>query len=143
MQLPKPWPLWLGARTPPSASLTEGRLGHGNLLTSQAARGSQLKGEDGCVYQARLRLHTARHREPRDALGGDRGSWTRVRGRVRGQERDRSWHRVLELSSSIFCPRRTHVDAWQMLATCAQFVVFISFMNVHTQWWQWAFTFLF
>lgn len=46
-------------------------------------------------------------------------------------------------ASRIFCPRRTHVDAWQTLTTCAHFLVFVNFMNVHTRWWQWSFTFLF
>lgn len=32
-------------------------------------------------------------------------------------------------ASRIFCPGRTHVDAWQTLTTRAHFLVFISFMK--------------
>lgn len=32
-------------------------------------------------------------------------------------------------ASRIFCPGRTHVDAWQILTTRAHFLVFISFMK--------------
>lgn len=137
---PSPGHCGWASRTPPSASLMVFSRGHGNLLTQPGCAGSQPKGGGGLVVCTK----------PTEAVLGQasralRSSWWRQRD-VDTSQGSGAGPKVAQSAraSRIFCPRRTHVDAWLTLTTRAHFLlVFISYMNVHTQWWRWSFTFLF